>query len=63
MTENTDRYRLVDGKYEPVTYDLAFFKENYQYVAECYKNWVSNIESPKTLKCKEVHISGNNKYI
>ncbi len=60
MTENTDRYRLVDGKYEPVTYDLAFFKGNYQYVADCYKNWVSNIESPRNLKCKEVHISEDN---
>ena len=60
MTENIDRYRLAGGKYEPVTYDLAFFKGNYQYVADCYKNWASNIESPRNLKCKEVHISEDN---
>ena len=60
MTENIDRYRLAGGKYEPVTYDLAFFKENYQYVADCYKNWASNIESPRNLKCKEVYISEDN---
>ena len=39
MTEDVNRYRFAGGKYEPVTYDLAFFKGNYQYVADCYKNW------------------------
>ena len=45
-----NRYRLLGGKYEPITYTLCFFRGDYTYVAECFKKWANNLKTSFALR-------------